>query len=57
MRDLIVLYNKNLYFSMNGEIDLQTDVVAMGFLLGPVLAAIFMVVLNDVYFYNLVIVF
>ena len=57
MRDLIVLYNKNLYFSVNGEIDLQTDVVAMGFLLGPVLAAVFMVELKDVYFYNLVIVF
>ena len=42
MRDLLLLYTKNLHFSYDGDIYTQADRVAMGSLLGPVLAGIFM---------------
>ena len=42
MRDLLLLCSKNVHFSYNGDIYTQTDGVAMGSPLGPVLAGIFM---------------
>ena len=46
MKDMLVLCTKNVHFSMNGGIYLQTDGVAMGCPLGSVLAGIFMVELE-----------
>ena len=42
MRDLLLLCTKNVHFSYNGDIYTQTDGVAMGSPLCPVLAGIFM---------------
>ena len=49
MRDLLLLCSKNMNFSYNGNIYTQTDDVAMGLPLGPVLAGIFMVELEKQY--------
>ena len=49
MRDLLLLYTKNMNFSYNGDIYTQADDVAMGSPLGPVLAGIFMVELEKQY--------
>ena len=46
MRDLLLLCTKNVHFSYNEDIYTQTDGVAMGSPLGPVLAGIFMVELE-----------
>ena len=46
MKDMLILCTKNVHFSMNGDIYLQIDGVAMGSPLGPVLAGIFMVELE-----------
>ena len=46
MKDMLILYTKNVHFFMNGHIYLQIDGVAMGSPLGPVLAGIFMVELE-----------
>ena len=43
---MLILYTKNVHFSMNGDIYLQIDGVAIGSPLGPVLAEIFMVELE-----------
>ena len=43
MKEMLTLCTKNVYFTFNGDIYLQTDGVAMGSPLGPVLAGIFMV--------------
>ena len=41
MKDMLILCTKSVHFSMNGDIYLQIDGVAMGPPLGPVLAGIF----------------
>ena len=46
MGDLLFLCTKNVHFSYNGDIYTQVDGVAMGSLLGPVVAGIFMVELE-----------
>ena len=46
MRDLLLLCTKSVHFSYNGDIFTQPYDVAMGSLLGSVLAAIFMVELE-----------
>ena len=46
MKDMLILCTKSVHFSMNGDIYLQIDGVAMGSSLGPVLAGIFMVELE-----------
>ena len=46
MRDLLLLCTKNVHFSYNGDIYTQVDSVAMGSLLGAVLAGKFMVELK-----------
>ena len=43
MRELLYLCTKNAHFTLNNKTYLQVDGVAMGSLLGPVLANIFMV--------------
>jgi len=43
LKDLLILCTKNVHFSYNDVIYTQTDGVAMGSPLGPVLAGIFMV--------------
>ena len=43
MKEMLTLCTKNVHFTFNGDIYLQTDGVAMGSPLGPVLAGIFMV--------------
>ena len=46
LKELLLLTTKNVRFSFNGQFYLQKDGVAMGFLLGPVIADIFMVALE-----------
>ena len=46
MRELILLCTKNVHFTFNGETFTQTDEVAMGSPLAPILAGIFMVELE-----------
>ena len=46
MRDLLLLFTKNVHFSYNGDIYTKADGVAMGLPLGPVLAGMFMVELE-----------
>ena len=43
LKHMLILCTESVYFSMNGDIYLQIDGVAMGSPLGPVLAGIFMV--------------
>ena len=47
MRELILLCNKNVHFTFNGETFTQVDGVAMGSPLAPILAGIFMVELEE----------
>ena len=46
MKDFFILCTKNVHFSLDGQIYIQCDGVAMGSPLGPVLAGIFMVELD-----------
>ena len=46
MRELILLFTKNVHFKFNGEMFTQIDGVAMGSPLAPILAGIFMVELE-----------
>ena len=46
IKKLLTLCTKNVHFSFNNEIYMQTDGVAMGLPLGPVIANIFMVELE-----------
>ena len=46
MKELLILCTKNIYFTFNNETYIQVDGVAMGSMLGPVLANIFMVELE-----------
>ena len=48
MKELLHLCTKNVYFTFNGEINIQIDGVAMGSPFGPVLANIFMVELEKI---------
>ena len=48
MRDLLLLCTKNVHFSYNGDIYTQADGVAIGLLLGPVLAGITIVELEGI---------
>ena len=43
MKEMLLLYKKNVHFSYNHDICIQRDGVAMGSPLSPVLAGIFMV--------------
>ena len=43
MKDLLYLCTKHVHFTSNGKIHIQIDGVAMGSLLGPLLANIFMI--------------
>ena len=47
MKKLVTLYIKNLHFSFNNEIYIQTDDPVMGSPLGPVIANIFMIELEN----------
>ena len=47
LKELIVLSTKHLHFRFNGETYTQIDGVAMGFPLGPLLANIFMISLEE----------
>ena len=47
MKNLLILWIKNVYFTFNNEIYIQNDGVAMGSPLGPTLAGIFMVELEN----------
>ena len=47
MRDLILLCTKNVHFTFNNDLYKQTDGVAMDSPLGPVLAGIIMVELEN----------
>ena len=42
MKEMLTLWTKNVYFTFNGKIYVQTTDVAMGSPLGPALADIFM---------------
>ena len=46
MKDLLYLCTKHVHFIYSGKISIQIDGVAMGSLLGPVLANIFMISLE-----------
>ena len=48
MRDLLLLCTKNVHFTFEGKIYIQIDRVAMGSLLAPVLADIFMIELERI---------
>ena len=48
VKELLHLCTKNVHFTFNVEIHIQTDGVAMGSPLGPVLANIFMVELEKI---------
>ena len=42
LKDLLILCTKNKHFSFNGQLYLQTDQIAVGSLLQPAIAGIFM---------------
>ena len=46
MKELLLLCTKNVHFTFNNDIYQQCDAVVMGFLLGPVIAGIFMLELE-----------
>ena len=46
MKELLLLYTKNIHFTFNGQIYIQVDGVAMGPPLGPLLADILMIELE-----------
>ena len=46
MKELLLLYTKNVHFTFNGQIYIQIDGVAMGSPLAPLLADIFMIELE-----------
>ena len=50
MKEMLKLCTKNEHFTFNGDIYLRTDGVVIGSPLGPVLAGILMVHLEDLYF-------
>ena len=47
MKKLLTLCTKNVHFTLNTEINVQNDGVAMGSPLGPILANVFMVELEN----------
>ena len=47
MKKLLTLCTKNVHFTLNNEIYVQNDGVAMGSPLGPILANVFMVELEN----------
>ena len=47
MKKLLTLCTKNVYFTLNNEIYVQDDRIAMGYPLGPILANAFMVELEN----------
>ena len=47
MKEMLILCTKNVHFTFNKEVYKQTDRVAMGSRLGPVLSDIFMVELEN----------
>ena len=47
IKNLLILCTKNVHFTFNNEIYIQNDGVAMGSPLGPILAGIFMVELEN----------
>ena len=53
MKDLLYLCTKHVHFTYGGKIYIQIDGVAMGSPLGPVLANIFMISLEDPYYHLL----
>ena len=50
MKKLLTLCTKNVHFTLNNEIYARNDGVAMGYLLGPILANVFMVNLRTHWF-------
>ena len=46
VKDLLILFTKNVHFSFNGDIYMRCDGVAMGSPLGPTLAGALMVELE-----------
>ena len=46
LKDLLILCTKNVHFSFHRQLYLQKDGIAMGSLLGPIIAGIFMVELT-----------
>ena len=53
MKDLLNLCTKHVYFTYGGKIYIQLDGVVMGSPLGPVLANIFMISLENPYYHPL----
>ena len=47
MNKFLTLCTQNVHFTLNNEIYVQNDVVAVEFSLGPVLAKVFMVKLEN----------
>ena len=47
MKEMLILCTKNVQFTFNEEVYKETDGVAMGLALGPVLADIFMAELEN----------
>ena len=47
MKNLLILCTKNVHFTLNNEIFVQNNGVAMDFPLGPILANVFMMELEN----------
>ena len=47
MKNLLILCTKNVHFTLNNEIFVQNNEVAMDFPLGPILANVFMMELEN----------